>query len=111
MPVAVLMTVSKVCDRYTIAFLKHKYQAGEAEELQQQVNYYRAGIDWGNDTLIELTTDLMKTNEEQWLTEGALRRGEMDESDLATIGRLALQVRNINRRRCEIKNKICTLLG
>lgn len=112
MPVAVITPISEVCDRWTIAVLKkNRVKDDDPIELQRQVDYYAAGIDWENPDLRHLIDQLYEINALQWDTEGALRRGEMDECDLAEIGRLALQVRNLNRKRCSVKNSIVKLTG
>jgi hypothetical protein len=110
MPTPVITPIAEVCDRWTIAKLKQKYKAGDPAELQRQVDYYAAGIDWDRADLMKLLDDLYEINALQWSTEDALRTGEMDECDLAEIGRLALRVRNLNRTRCTVKNRITELM-
>ena len=111
MTTPVIMPVAEVADRWTIALLKQRHQAGEACELAAQVQYYASGIDWDNAALKQLIDDLYEINALQWDTEDAIRTGAMDDCDLAEIGRLALRVRDINRKRCLVKNAITKLLG
>jgi len=111
MPRDIITPTPEVCDRYTIAKLKLERVGAKMapelrEEFERQVAYYREGIDWNDKHLAELVDQLYELNALQWNTEGELRAGLLDDVDMAIIGRLAIQVRDINCRRTRLKNII-----
>lgn len=112
MTIPIVMPTAEVVDRYTIALLKRERATeDDPDKLEQQVKFYAAGIDFSNLHLLELLEDLHEINGLLWDTEGAIRRGEEDTLSADEICRLALRVRDLNRKRCAIKNLIIDLTG
>jgi hypothetical protein len=112
MAAVIPMSVAEICDRWSIAKLRlERLHEEDPAELRRQVDHYAAGIDFDDPALAKLAYQLLESNAEQWDMEAAIRRGEMDDADLAEVGRLALRVRTQNRCRCRIKNEITKLVG
>jgi hypothetical protein len=108
------MPIPEVADRFTIAKLKLERAAtdeADRAELQRQVDYYSEGIDWHNMPLACLVGELYEANARLWDTEGGLRAGLDSELGLEEIGKLAIQVRDLNIERAEVKNEIIELTG
>ena len=106
--------IPEVADRYTIAMLKADRLPAEEQshaELQRQIDYYKAGLDFTNLALAELVDQLYLSNGKMWDIEGEIRAGQDNELGLEEIGRRALIARDINRRRSAIKNAIVDLSG
>lgn len=104
----------EVADRYTIAKLKlERLPAEEADkdELQRQVEYYAAGLDSTDPALMDLVEQLYEINGLMWDQEYLIRKGEDEDLGLEEIGRRALKIRNLNRKRITIKNNIVDLVG
>lgn len=113
MPLTIPMPLSEVCDRYTIAALKSdKLPTPEQRTAAKaQVAHYALGMDFNSTELMLLVNELYEINEALWDTEGEIFRGETQDMPLEEVGRRALRVRNLNRTRCEIKNRIVALSG
>jgi len=110
------MPIHEIADRYTIAVLKAE-RCTDRDEITRakcQIEFY-AETGKPNAQLecvpLELVQALLNVNREMWDTEGLIRRGEESSTSLEEIGRLALRVRDINRRRNQIKNEILTRCG
>ncbi len=111
MPKSIPTPIPEICDRYTIALLKRERLGNQMEpgllaEFNQQIEYYHAGIDWGDPMLVQLVEQLFELNSLQWSTEGAFRAGLLDDQDMAVLGQLAIRVREINCSRTRVKNQI-----
>ena len=112
MPVPIILQMSEVADRYTICKLKAaKLPEGSKADFSMQAEHFREGIDFALPGISGILEDLYDVNESIWNVEGAIRRGEEADMSLEEVGRLALQVRDLNRARCTIKNQITTLAG
>lgn len=108
------MPICELCDRLTIAQLKmSRLPDGEInkEELQAQINYYSLGIDPFNEELRRLIFELQSINGKMWDAEYDIRKGLDADLGLEEIGRRALAIRNLNRERIAVKNKITDLVG
>jgi len=108
----VAMPICELCDRMTIARLKYHRLADDEidkQSLQKQIEYYDAGIDQGNAQLGFLIVDLEHINGKIWDAEHAIRRGIDEQLGLEEIGRRALRIRDLNRERIALKNKITEL--
>lgn len=104
----------EVADRYTIAKLKlERLPADEADpdELQRQVDFYREGLDTDDDDLMAMVDELYEINGLIWDAEHEIRKGQDENLGLDEIGRRALRIRDLNRRRIRIKNRIVELTG
>lgn len=108
------MPLPEVADRYTIAKLKReRLGADQADpaELERQVGYYAEGLDLSDDSLAALVEELYGINGRMWDAEYAIRNGQDEELGLEEIGRRALHIRDLNRERMAIKNRITELTG
>ena len=79
--------------------------------MNEQLEYYKKGIDFSNAQLVELSKDLYTINGKIWDTEGSIRAGLDDELGYDEIGKRAVKVRDLNRERMSIKNDIIELTG
>ena len=110
----VVMPICEVADRLTIARLK-KSRLPDSEidkvALQKQIEYYEKGINFQNEGLNELILSLQEINGKIWDAEYDIRKGLDDGLGLHEIGRRALKIRDLNKFRISIKNKITELAG
>jgi len=110
----IAMPICELADRLTIAHLKLQRLPDEEIDkslLQKQIAYYESGIDPSNSELRSLILDLNEINGEMWDAEYAIRKGLDEDLGLAEIGRRALRIRDLNRVRVSIKNKITSIAG
>ncbi len=100
------MTVPDVADRYTIAILKATHLSGARDdEVTELLRYEDALLPWlGAPCFDAVLAALFTVNWKLWKTEGGIRDGSL--TDLAEVGRRALQVRTLNRVRCTLKNHL-----
>ncbi len=106
------MPLAEVCDRYTISKLKHeRIKDEDPERLGAMVQYFAVGIDWNNEELTALVGELEEANKAVWDAEAAIRAGQDEDLGLEEIGRRALHIRDVNRVRVGIKNRISDLAG
>ena len=108
------MPICELCDRLTIAQLKMARLPDEEinkKELQAQINYYSLGIDPFDEELRRLIFELHIINGKMWDAEYDIRKGLDATLGLEEIGRRALAIRNLNRDRIAVKNKITDLVG
>ena len=104
----IITPIPEVADRYTIALLKiQRLDASEidVDEMQQQINYYKEGLDLDNPDLADLVDKLYHVNGLMWDAEHAIRKGQEE------IGTRAIHIRDLNRDRMKIKNDIIDLTG
>ena len=110
----IITPLPEVIDRYTIALLKlERLDKSEIDidEMQEQVDYYKSGIDFSNERIVNLTDELYKVNGNIWDIEGSIRKGLDDDLGYEEIGKRAVMVRDLNRNRMKIKNDIIELTG
>jgi hypothetical protein len=110
----VAMPICELCDRLTIAKLKlQRLPAAELEKtlLQKQIAYYETGIDYTDPQLCKLIEDLLDINGQMWDAEHDIRKGLDKMLGMDEIGKRAVKIRNLNRIRVSIKNKITLLAG
>lgn len=96
------MPISEIVDRYTIALLKNE---NTEEDLSVEIKVYQDEMRNYKD-IEPFVVDLYKINSRIWTLEASLRAGKEEDLPLATIGLRALQIRDINRERIAVKNKI-----
>lgn len=94
------MPESDVADRLSILILKWIHGLDVKNELLKYSKDFK---------LTEDFFDLLKTNYEVWQLESAIRNGSDLNISLEEIGRRALRIRDINRERIQIKNRIAKL--
>lgn len=107
------MPINELCDRLTIAELKRERLPDEELDkrlIEKQINYLRQGIDAKNTQLLELISQLKTINGQMWDLEYDLRKGLDQQLGLHEIGRRAIEIRNHNRERVAVKNKIAELV-
>jgi|TARA_R110002051_G_scaffold318728_1_gene401492 hypothetical protein len=110
----IITPIPEVADRYTIALLKiQRLDASEidVDEMQQQINYYKEGLDLDNPDLADLVDKLYHVNGLMWDAEHAIRKGQDEGLGLEEIGTRAIHIRDLNRDRMKIKNDIIDLTG
>ena len=108
------MPLPEVADRYTIAKLKSERlgaDQADPDELARQVGYYAEGLDLSDRELAGLVGELYDINGRMWDAEYAIRKGQDDDLGLEEIGRRALRIRDLNKERMAIKNRITELTG
>jgi uncharacterized protein YxjI len=108
----IAMPICELCDRFTIAKLKFErlpQEEADKEGLKRQMQYYEKGIDYSIAGIKELIQQLYEINGSIWDAEAEIRKGHDDKLELSEIGRRALVIRDLNRVRVSIKNKIATV--
>ena len=100
------MPLSEILDRYTITKLKSERTD---EDVSNELRTYKKEVDnpdyvERSNQIISFIDRLYEINGELWDTEGDIRNGV--DIPLKEIGRLALQVRDLNCKRNEIKAEI-----
>ena len=100
------MPLSEIIDRYTITKLKSERTD---ENVSNELRAYKTEIDCPDyleksSQIASFIDRLYEVNGKLWDTEGDIRKGV--EMPLEEIGRLALEVRNLNCQRNEIKTEI-----
>jgi hypothetical protein len=110
----IITPIPEVADRYTIALLKiQRLDASEidVDEMQRQIDYYKQGLDLDCQELASLVDKLYHINGLMWDAEYAIRNGQDENLGLDEIGRRAINIRDLNRKRMKIKNDIIDLTG
>lgn len=108
------MPICELADRLTIAQLKKERLPNseiDKDGLQKQIKYYEEGIDITDEKLRAAIVDLYEINGQMWDAEHAIRKGLDEDLGLSEIGRRALKIRDLNRVRVSIKNKITEIAG
>jgi hypothetical protein len=108
------MPICELCDRLTIARLKYtRLSADQIDHklLEKQMSYYAQGLPDNMPELVKLVDNLHRINGMMWDAEHDIRKGMDDDLGLEEIGRRAIKIRNLNRERVAIKNKITLLCG
>jgi hypothetical protein len=96
------MPISEIVDRYTITKLKSERTD---EDVREELECYWNEIKSYDTNLNEYIEALYIANGRLWETEGNIRKGGAD-LPLEEIGRLALQVRDLNCDRNAIKAEL-----
>jgi hypothetical protein len=97
--------LNELIDRYTIHMLKHE----RTSESQDRAlgDFLEAMREFGRHELFEpYIQRLYEINGLMWDAEAAIRGGQDEGLGLEEIGRRALRIRDLNRRRVEVKNEI-----
>ena len=106
------MSISEIADKFSICRLKHERTN---ENMGVEIMIYatelnkaeREHYDFENEKhLHEYVEELYKINGEIWDLETIIRRGREGEIGLEEVGKRALEIRNKNRERAAIKNRI-----
>lgn len=108
----IIQPTAEVCDRYTILRLKSERGGAGAHVCDKEYERYRAEVlilvNKGT-VSSDLIDELYRINGEIWSLEADLRAGRDDKLGLYEIGRRALAIRDFNRQRIQLKNKISQL--
>jgi len=107
------MPLSEVLDRLSI--LKLKIERINEEHLKKELNAFNLAIQEfkskGIKVKDEWLQELYKVNSKIWDLEADIRKGGENELGLEEVGRRAIEIRNLNRERVAIKNKIIEETG
>ena len=95
------MPISEIIDRYTITKLKTERTT---ENVQEELDFYKKELDKYNVNLDPYIDLMYNINGKIWDTESDIRKGA--DLPLEEIGRLALEVRDLNCERNGIKANI-----
>lgn len=110
--ITVRMPTFEVLDRYSIWKLKYERIGGE--EVEDAFIYHLSEVCKINrrfPTLKSCTDELYNLNAQIWDLEADLRKGQEGELGLEEVGRRALKIRDINKLRITVKNKIIDITG
>jgi hypothetical protein len=100
--------IIELVDRYSIAQLKFKRTYGNQAEL----DFYTEQLKPHD--LSKIQNELEELNNIHdciWDLEALLKSGRESEISLEEIGRRAIEIRNWNHRRIELKNRMADILG
>lgn len=101
------LSIGDVIDRWTIAHLKQIRGGIDTSEEQSAYRDYCASYD--QKVIMSAFRDLLKHNGDIWSLESDIRKGKEGELGLEEVGRRALKIRDHNKLRIEVKNKINNL--
>ena len=100
--------IIELVDRYSIARLKFKRSNGNQAEL----DFYTEQLEPHDLTKISSELEeLHNIHSRIWDLEALLKSGLESEISLEEIGRRAIEIRNWNHRRIELKNRMADILG
>ena len=100
--------IIELVDRYTIALLKHN----KTKLNQDELTFYKDQINNYDMTQIDTELqDLYFVHSQIWNLESQLKSGTEQDLELSEIGRRAIEIRNWNQKRIELKNHIAEKLG
>lgn len=99
----------ELVDRYTIAQVKYNRTGGANEEelnfYEQQMNKIDKTIIWDELQAFKILHDKI------WNLEDDFKKSRIDGTDLAEIGRRALEIRDYNQYRVQLKNAVAEKLN
>ncbi len=98
----------ELVDRYTIAQVKHQRTNGANQE---ELDFYQAQFEEFDFEKISVwLTALVDLHNSIWDLEDDFKKCKLDNVDLAEIGRRALEIRDFNNLRIQMKNHMAKLL-
>lgn len=101
------VAISDILDRYSIALLKKERanaeNKSEIEELELEIEKYKSNDNSCIDSYIEKLIDV---NGKIWDLESDIRKGKEGELGLEEVGRRAIAIRELNKKRVGYKNDI-----
>jgi len=98
----IAQTIAEIADRYSICLLK---QERTDLNVDDELAYYKEELDQYPDVWLAVTM-LKIINGNIWSLESDLRLGKEGELGLEEIGKRAIQIRDYNKERINIKNRI-----
>lgn len=103
------MTPGEFFDRFTILLQKAFYSDNYKKRVDEYVNILnKNGLDG---EILKTVCMLQILHVKIWYLESDIRRGRECELGLLEVGRRAIEIRNFNRERIELSNKLNILLG
>ena len=105
------VSIADIADRLSILVLKNARGLPCADELElYAVELWNTVLNRnGGYLVLRATFSLIEVNACIWELEAAIRAGRDAELSLEEIGKRALQIRDANRRRIQLKNDITDL--
>lgn len=101
--------VMELVDRYTIAQVKHNRTGGAN---QAELDFYEAQMSNIDKTLIWNELQALKIlHDKVWSLEDDFKKCRIDGTDLAEVGRRALEIRDYNQYRVDLKNTVAAKLN
>lgn len=101
--------VMELVDRYTIAQVKHRRTGGAN---QAELDFYEAQMGNIDKTLIWDELQALKIlHDTVWNLEDDFKKCRIDGTDLAEVGRRALEIRDYNNMRATLKNTVAEKLN
>lgn len=101
--------LADLIDRYTILVLKAERIGTEA--IIKEKDFYEDEVRKCPYEISSFIRELLEVNNSIWLLEAQLKSGRDQELPLEEIGRRAIMIRDYNKKRLEIKNRITALFG
>lgn len=99
--------VIELIDRLTIAEIKWQRTQANSEELE----WYQQQMEQFDTTLVEQSIQQLRdVHNSIWELEKELKLGQENKLSLHEIGRRAIEIRNFNNRRIQLKNQIAEAL-
>lgn len=98
------LSIGDVIDRWTIAYLKNiRGNIDNTDEIYEYQDYCQT---YDQNVISRFFKELLQHNGDIWTLESDIRKGKDDELGLEEIGRRAIQIREHNKLRIEVKNRI-----
>jgi len=98
-----LIFISDIADRYSILLLKSRRTN---ENLENEIELYKNIIHQYGDGVNYFIDDLYNVNSKIWDLEYDIRRGKENELGLDEVGKRAIEIRDLNKQRIAIKNRM-----
>lgn len=106
--ISMKMPISEIIDRYSITLLK--FENTKNDELLKEIESYKSEmINYGNvDIFVQSLYDI---NKKIWKLESDIRMGKEEKLGLEEVGKRALQIRDLNKKRIALKNELVHKFG
>lgn len=101
------MPINEIADRYSICLLKSERTD---ENMNEELNLYKYTLE-NYDGIDKYVQELVEINGSIWDLESDIRKGRENELGLEEVGRRAILIRDTNKKRITIKNKIVDKYG
>jgi hypothetical protein len=103
------MTLQKgdVLDRLSILFLKVSHDPSVIDKFQDEIlDLFKEFKNISDEKREEIFVDLLGVNSQIWQLESDIRKGKEGEMTMEEVGRRAIAIRDLNRQRITLKNKV-----